>query len=650
MVSLCSLSYFFLSLSFVFLSQFSNFIDDQAQDYDCPTATISTQWVNNAKATHVTRHVDGSIVRAILLRGKGGSGPAYAYGFYCNGTCNTYLFAVFIVTVYGSGVTIEYIIGVTLELAFECDLVLKDTDGMVAWSTDTSEKSVVGLNLTDLENLASFDKENVIVWQSFDEPTNLLVLGQKLRWGQILMSSVSKKNWIINDMISLSMIGDVLCAQVETNPPQIYFEREGSTTNASIEFPYVEFVGGSLFWISDSKFFVLMSFPLRSSTQYMKLGSDGHLRVYEYNWYGEHKEVADLFTVCGRYGICSNGQCSYPTSIGGTSYFQQVDNRQPNFGCFENVPLSSGTSKNQSLRELENVTYFSFTPKLENIDALSCKEVYAKNCSYKAAIFWSHSDRTSASCYLPTQVFSLMNIDEKMFSYNSAAYLKVQNVANKAPYTPVDNRMSNHLPVILGSSLGALFAMMIFIVAIVLFVKKSFLAEVETINTHHVNLVRLLGFCVEKSHRLLIYDYMSNGSLDRWIFHKSNESKGLNYLHEDCRHKIFHLDIKSPNILLAGNFNAKVADFGLSKLIDKDKSHVVTTMKGTPGYVALSDHTKRPSMSMVIKVLYGVMEVLEDLDYDFTAQASTSGEGRFSWMDVEFNATTISLSSVLGGP
>ncbi|KAL3717275.1 hypothetical protein ACJRO7_008795 [Eucalyptus globulus] len=133
-------------------------------------------------------------------------------------------------------------------------------------------------------------------------------------------------------------------------------------------------------------------------------------------------------------------------------------------------------------------------------------------------------------------------------------------------------------------------------------VKKSFLAKVETIgNIHHMKLVRLVGFCAEKSHRLLIYEYMSNGSLDRWIFHKSNEcvldwqqgkkiilviAKGLNYPHEECRQKIVHLDIKPQNILLDGNFNAKVADFGLSKLIDMDQSQVVTIMRGTPSYLA----------------------------------------------------------------
>nr|DAD48203.1 TPA_asm: hypothetical protein HUJ06_018140 [Nelumbo nucifera] len=133
-------------------------------------------------------------------------------------------------------------------------------------------------------------------------------------------------------------------------------------------------------------------------------------------------------------------------------------------------------------------------------------------------------------------------------------------------------------------------------------VKKSFLAEVETIGSiHHVNLVRMIGFCSEKSHRLLVYEYMCNGSLDKWIFHRNQElsldwnkrrnvildiARGLAYLHEECRQRIVHLDIKPQNILLDDNFNAKVSDFGLSKLIDRDQSQVMTTMRGTPGYLA----------------------------------------------------------------
>ncbi|KAI6674948.1 hypothetical protein NL676_002854 [Syzygium grande] len=345
------------------------------------------------------------LVQSILLRGKESFSPAYACGFYCNGDCNTYLFVVFIAgakyaltasaasrsprVVWSANRNNLVKIGATLELTSKGNLVLKDADGTVAWSTNTFGKSVVGLNLTDLGNLVLFDKDNVTVWQSFDEPTDSLVLGQKLRQGQRLMPSVSETNWTVDGMIMLSMNGSALFAQMETNPPQIYFKYGFLAWNTSIEFPYVQFVNGSLSWFSDSTLNVsFISVPQASSAQYMKLGSDGHLRVYEFARYIGWNEVADLFTLsigfcgyptaCGQYGICSNGQCSCPASSGWESYFRQVNDRQPNLGCSENVPLSCGASQTQSLMELENVTYFSFTPDLKDINASSCKEALRK--------------------------------------------------------------------------------------------------------------------------------------------------------------------------------------------------------------------------------------------------------------------------------
>ncbi|KAL8110030.1 hypothetical protein AgCh_025952 [Apium graveolens] len=132
--------------------------------------------------------------------------------------------------------------------------------------------------------------------------------------------------------------------------------------------------------------------------------------------------------------------------------------------------------------------------------------------------------------------------------------------------------------------------------------KKEFRAEVGSIGSiHHLHLVRLKGFCIEGSHRLLVYEYMENGSLERWIFKKNKgdfldwdtryeiaigTAKGLAYLHEDCDVKIVHCDIKPENVLLDDNFLAKVSDFGLAKLMSREQSHVFTTLQGTRGYLA----------------------------------------------------------------
>jgi predicted Ser/Thr protein kinase len=165
--------------------------------------------------------------------------------------------------------------------------------------------------------------------------------------------------------------------------------------------------------------------------------------------------------------------------------------------------------------------------------------------------------------------------------------------------------------------------------------KKEFLAEVETIgNIHHINLVRLIGFCAEKSQRLLVYEYMSKGSLDQWIYLQHADrsldwhtrcrivtdiAKGLAYLHEECRQRIAHLDIKPQNILLDGNFNAKLSDFGLSKMIDRDKSQVITRMRGTPGYLApewlTSQITEKADIYSFGIVVMEIISGRKNLDY-----------------------------------
>ncbi|KAL1544987.1 Serine/threonine protein kinase [Salvia divinorum] len=132
-------------------------------------------------------------------------------------------------------------------------------------------------------------------------------------------------------------------------------------------------------------------------------------------------------------------------------------------------------------------------------------------------------------------------------------------------------------------------------------VEEQFMAEVGTIGrTHHINLVKLYGFCYDQFMSALVYEFMENGSLDRHLFSETREleweklheiaigtAKGIAYLHEECQQRIIHNDIKPGNVLLDSNFNPKVADFGLAKLCNRDDTHVsITGCRGTPGYLA----------------------------------------------------------------
>ncbi|MBA0791795.1 hypothetical protein Gohar_016353 [Gossypium harknessii] len=122
---------------------------------------------------------------------------------------------------------------------------------------------------------------------------------------------------------------------------------------------------------------------------------------------------------------------------------------------------------------------------------------------------------------------------------------------------------------------------------------KDFRVEVEAIgHVRHKNLVRLLGYCIEGTQRMLVYEYVNNGNLEQWLrgdmCHKGyltwdarikillGSAKALAYLHEAIEPKVVHRDIKSSNILIDENFDAKISDFGLAKLLGDGKSHIAT--------------------------------------------------------------------------
>ncbi|XP_073026724.1 L-type lectin-domain containing receptor kinase IX.1-like [Primulina eburnea] len=129
---------------------------------------------------------------------------------------------------------------------------------------------------------------------------------------------------------------------------------------------------------------------------------------------------------------------------------------------------------------------------------------------------------------------------------------------------------------------------------------KEYASEVKIISQlRHRNLVQLIGWCHEKGELLLVYEFLPNGSLDSHLFKHNSVltwevrykiaqglASALLYLHEEWDQCVVHRDIKSSNIMLDSNFNAKLGDFGLARLVDHDKGSQTTMVAGTRGYMA----------------------------------------------------------------
>uniref|UniRef100_A0A0E0P723 Receptor-like serine/threonine-protein kinase n=1 Tax=Oryza rufipogon TaxID=4529 RepID=A0A0E0P723_ORYRU len=659
-----------------------------------PSANLSTLWVNN-KVLDSVPYEDG-LVRPIVLRSPQTSGLSFAAGFFCTPPCQEFIFAVFIFPDTDSFPVNEMARVVwcanraspvgenaTLELTGDGDLVLREkANGRLIWSSGTSGQSVRRMEITEQGNLVLFGQRNMTVWQSFDHPTDALVPGQSLLQGKMLRANASPTNWT-EGKIYITVLRDGVHGYVESTPPQLYFKHELSRNMSQRDPTRITFTNGSLSIFLQSTHpgnpDESIQFQEAKSTQYIRLESDGHLRLFEWSR-GEpswimvsdvmkeflHVDDCAFPTVCGEYGICTSGQCICPFQSNSSSrYFQLVDERKTNLGCAPVTPVSCQEIKNHQLLTLTDVSYFDMSQIIMNAkNRDDCKQACLKNCSCKAVAFRYGQNDSNGECRSVTEVFSLQSIQPEKVNYNSSAYLKVQ-------ITPSSDPTQKKLKTILGATLAAI-TTLVLVVIVAIYVrrrrkyqeldeelefdilpgmptrfsfeklrectedfskklgeggfgsvfegkigeesvavkrlegarqgKKEFLAEVETIGSiEHINLVRLIGFCAEKSNRLLVYEYMPRGSLDRWIYYRHNNApldwctrckiimdiaKGLCYLHEECRRKIAHLDIKPQNILLDENFNAKLADFGLSKLIDRDQSKVVTVMRGTPGYLA----------------------------------------------------------------
>nr|GMC97718.1 G-type lectin S-receptor-like serine/threonine-protein kinase SD2-5 [Ipomoea batatas] len=539
-------------------------------------------------------------------------------------------------------------VNASVELRRDGGLLLMDSNGTVVWSTHTNGNPALGLNLTENGNLVIFGQSNETIWQSFDHPTDTLLPGQ-LMPGQTLNASISKSNFE-EGSYSVS-IGDDYSVRAYLRSSNAYWYEYtpvmGVYVNFSKYWQNYEFLkfepdghlaayGWSSPYESDVFAIGFCGYPLAC----------GRYGVCEYDQYCNCPPGLSLFTQINT-SQPSQG-CSLITLI----------------SC-EHSQLHTLLE----MKDTTYIGQYLLNEFGEYRDLESCKKACLRNCSCKAAHFNGHYSKgyclllnevlslvttdvgNNISVYLKLQNSStilqshpwILQRHAKTILGTTGASLavvltiiavylslvrkkKVQlkddeefldgvpGLPTRFSYKDLSAMTQNFSRKLGEGGFGSVFEGALFQgtkIAVkrlkeVDQIKSSFLAEVATLGSmDHANLVKLIGFCAAKSQRLLVYEHMANGSLDKWIFNgkqqqqeehgltwqtkkkiMSDVAKGLAYLHEDCNQKIIHLDIKPQNILLDQNFNAKVADFGLSKLVAKDQSKVITTMRGTPGYIA----------------------------------------------------------------
>jgi len=200
---------------------------------------------------------------------------------------------------------------------------------------------------------------------------------------------------------------------------------------------------------------------------------------------------------------------------------------------------------------------------------------------------------------------------------------------------------------------------------------EEFINEVVSISrTSHVNVVTLLGFCLEGSRRALIYEYMPNGSLERYAFNSSTNTentlswekifdiaigiaRGLEYLHRGCNTRIVHFDIKPHNILLDQDFCPKISDFGLAKLcLNKESAISIGGARGTIGYIAPEVFSKQFGTVSTKSDVYSygmmVLEMVGARDKKINADSESSSQYFPQWIYEHLDDYCISASEING--
>ncbi|GMN64564.1 hypothetical protein TIFTF001_033623 [Ficus carica] len=571
----------------------------------------------------------------------------------------------------------------------EGNIVLLNRTRSVIWSTNVSRniaKGPVFALLLDSGNLVVQDENStnhdVYVWQSFDYPTDTLLLGMKLGWDlrtgfeRYLTSWKSADDPSTSDVTyRISYINGLSQTLLAVGLTRIYRSGLWNGIRFSGTQGQVQSVYKIVSAFNEEEAYIMPETTVESAISLVKLNRSGfvqHLVLQNESsqWAAMYTlptdQQCDSYNYCGANAICTS--TGYPVVCECLEGFTPRSQKEWiglswSKGCERKTPLDCGKGEGfvkVAAVKLPDLLEFSSN---ENMSLKKCKEACLKNCSCKA---YANSYVTNGGSGCLMWFGDLIDIrdrhvqdsDQDLYIRLSASEIKVIKDANKRRKRIIVLSASLSSGVCIcgvalwcvtwirrkGKSKDEDLDLPTFDLATILAATnnfspanmigaggfgpvykgklctgkeiavkrlsknsgqglKEFKNEVELIaKLQHRNLVVLLGCCIYKEERILIYEYMPNKSLDHYIFDGKRcttlpwtkhfdivrgIARGLLYLHQDSKLRIVHRDLKASNILLDNNLDPKISDFGLARIFgDDEKEEKTRRIVGTYGYMS----------------------------------------------------------------